>query len=1101
MKGLRRRGIPEAVLSRVTQGLPRGRPGKNAANCVFSCLEDLLAYHGRTAPDREAILAPGRPPMTYGALWACAKETVRGLRSVGVGRSDRVAVVLPDGPETAATLISVAAGAVCVPLNPGFTADEWHRYFGELRVAALLTRPDIDSASRGVALALDIPVVDLSTAPRGGPGPFRITGPTMRRISDDGFASSPDDALILLTSGSTSRPKMVPVTHASVCLSAYNVGAALALEPRDRLLSVLPLFHGHGLISGVIAALAAGSSVVCTAGFDAAVFFRLLTEFRPTWYTAVPAIHQAVLSAADGHKHSAQRFSLRLIRSASSTLPPKVLCGLEGLFGVPVIDTFGMTEAATQIAANPLGRRKLGSVGQSAGAEIATLDGEGRLLSSGERGEIAVRGPTITRGYYNDAAATQSAFRDGWFRTGDLGYLDAEGYLFLVGRIKEVINRGGQKVAPAEVEQALLNHPDVVEAAVFPVPHPRLGADVAAVVVLRPGAKVSAQKLRDFARERLAGFKVPGLIRIVPQIPKGDGGKIKRGELAVAFSMTEQTRGAYGGGKMAPPRSELERHLARLWADLLGLKRISVEQDVFALGVDSIAVMQMTSLLRERFGVDLSLKDIFDAPTVTSLAARLESEEGSTAVSLRLVDPLTDIAGAEGDSLQPVSIVQERMLRIERALPGLPQCNLPFAYRLQGPLNVLALERSLAELVRRHDSLRTGFAWRDELPVTFVTPAVDIKSSLVVEDLAARAPAVNSRAEKVLLRKAELEVEQQCLKAIDTNYPPLFRARLLRLGADDHVLLLIMHDIIIDGWSMGVFMEELSELYAAFAAGRQTQLPEPVLQFSDFARWQRRWSTSGAATRQLAYWKERLRNASPLFEDVNSDVAGELTARTAQERFHMSNDLVARLSALSHSQGATLFMTLLAGFKTLLLLRSGGNDICVATMMANRSQPRTERVIGPFANTTLIRTRIDADLTFQEALNRVRDAVLEAYASQELPFDIIAARLAEEDGLDPASLVRFYFVLQVELRRLTKLHDVAVRSFGHREGQSMAMPVDRTWLRMTLKERRSEITGACIYKEGFFERKTVQHWIGDYKAMLAKAATHPRESLGRLANR
>ena len=412
--------------------------------------------------------------------------------------------------------------------------------FRRIAVAALLTRADMNSASRHVAHTLGIPVIDLSTRPNEGAGAFSIVGQATRRIVDDEFASSADDAFILLTSGSTSRPKMVPLTHASVCLSAYNVGTTLALEPRDRLLSVLPLFHGHGLISGVLAALAAGSSVVCTPGFDAAAFFGWLTEFRPTWYTAVPAIHRAVLSAADRHKQAAQRSSLRLIRSASSSLPPKVLGGLEALFGVPVIDTYGMTEAATQIAANPLRRRKPGSVGQSAGPEIAILDGEGRRLPSGERGEIALRGPTITRGYDNDAAATESAFRDGWFRTGDLGYLDAEGYLFIVGRIKEIINRGGQKVAPAEVEEALLSHPDVVEAAVFSVPHRRLGADVAAAVVLRPDAKVSAQRLRDFARERLAGFKVPGLIRIVPEIPKGAGGKIKRSELAAAFSKTRQ---------------------------------------------------------------------------------------------------------------------------------------------------------------------------------------------------------------------------------------------------------------------------------------------------------------------------------------------------------------------------------------------------------------------------------------------------------------------------------------------------------------------------------------------------------------------------------
>ena len=265
-------------MSRITKQLQQRAAGKSAGSPVFSCIGDLLAYHSRTAPERDAIQAPGRSPMTYQALWTSAKDTLRGLRSLGVSRGDRVAITLPEGPETAVTIISIAAGAVCVPLNPGFTVDECQRYFAELGVAALLTRPDVNSASREAALALGIPVADLPTAPRGGFGPTDIVCGTKGHISDDDFASGTDDAFILLTSGSTSRPKMVPLTHTSVCLSAHNVGAAIALEPRDRLLSVLPLFHGHGLISGVLGALAAGSSVVCTSGFDAVAFYDWLKE-------------------------------------------------------------------------------------------------------------------------------------------------------------------------------------------------------------------------------------------------------------------------------------------------------------------------------------------------------------------------------------------------------------------------------------------------------------------------------------------------------------------------------------------------------------------------------------------------------------------------------------------------------------------------------------------------------------------------------------------------------------------------------------------------------------------------------------------------------
>jgi acyl-CoA synthetase (AMP-forming)/AMP-acid ligase II/acyl carrier protein len=1072
---------------------------RKSARRSFACLKDLLSYYGRKAPDRYALLAPGRLPLTYGALWMQTSDVVRGLRSIGVGRTNRVAVALPDGPEAAMAMVAVAAGAVCVPLNPGFTNDEYQRYFGELRLAALLTHAELNSASRRVAESLSIPVLDISTRPLEAAGAFSIVGQAPPRASEDEFASSADDAFILLTSGSTSRPKTVPLTHLSVCLSARNVCTALKLGSRDRLLSVLPLFHGHGLISGLLAALTAGSSVVCTPGFDVTAFFGWLTEFRPTWYTAVPAIHQALLLAAGPHKQAAQRSSLRLVRSASNSLPQEVLGGLESLFGVPVIDTYGMTEAATQIAANPLQRRKPGSVGRSAGPEIAILDSRGRRLPRGNRGEIALRGPTITRGYDNDAAATASAFRNGWFRTGDLGYLDADGYLFIIGRIKEIIHKGGEKVAPAEIEEALLSHPDVIDAAVFPVPHRRLGEDVAAAVVLRQNAKVSERSLRDFARERLAGFKVPGLIRIMSEIPKGAGGKLKRGELAVVFSKTQSTADKHDG-KMIPPPSELERELAGIWADLLDIDQIGMDQDVFALGVDSLAMTQMILRVEERFGLELSFEDLFDAPTIAALALRLKSSKKRSDDLLQSSSnqPLA-IACVKGEGPQPVSIVQERMLRIERKLPGLPQFNLPFAYRLQGSLNVPALERSLAGVVRRHALLRTVFTWREDGPLALVMPDVNVKSILVVKNLAARTRTRDIRVKELLLVKAKLEAEQESLNPIDMNHAPLFRACLFRLDANDHVLLLVVHDVIIDGWSMMIFMEELSEIYSASIIGRKARLPEPKFQFFDFARWQRLWSTTAAANRQFAYWMGCLDGVSPLFTTPKTNVGGELSSRVVQQQFQIPNDLLARLRGLSHSRGVTLFMSLLAGFKTLLLLRSRRTDICVATLMANRAQLGRERVIGPFANTTLIRTQIDPDLTFSETLNRVRKAVLEAYARQELPFDIIANRLAEEAGLCPASLVRVYFVLQVAFRGPCHFKDVTIAPFDYQEGRTV-MPIDRAWLSMTLNETSSGITGICGHKNDLFEPNTVQQWIADYSAILAKAVANPNKELGRLAD-
>ncbi|MGY3363760.1 acyl-CoA synthetase (AMP-forming)/AMP-acid ligase II [Bradyrhizobium sp. GM2.4] len=332
-------------------------------------------------------------------------------------------------------------------------------------------------------------MIDFVPGPQDDLGGCALVGPAVGPASSSGASRGDDDAFILLTSGTAARPKMVPLTHRNVCLSAYNAGRVLSLASHDRLLNVLPLFHAHGLISGLLTALAAGSSVVCTEGFDAASFFGWMRQLRPTWYTAVPTIHRALLTAAEANPDLARSSSLRVIRSASASLTPAILDGLEATFGVPVLETYGMTEAASQIAANPFELRKVGSVGRAAGPEITIMDETGRALASGQHGEIMLRGPNMSRGYYNDEAATQAAFRDGWFRTGDLGYLDADGYLFIVGRIKDVINRGGQKISPLEVEEVLLSHPAVLEAGVFAVPHPKLGENVAAIVVLRPNSE------------------------------------------------------------------------------------------------------------------------------------------------------------------------------------------------------------------------------------------------------------------------------------------------------------------------------------------------------------------------------------------------------------------------------------------------------------------------------------------------------------------------------------------------------------------------------------------------------------------------------------
>ncbi|MGH6798693.1 MAG: AMP-binding protein, partial [Roseiarcus sp.] len=419
-------------------------------------LRDLIAS-GRD--DAVAIAAHGAPPLTYAALRALIDRAGRSLNDLGVGRGDRVGIVLPNGPEMATTFLSVASAAASAPLNPAYRQDEFEFYLGDLGAKALIVEAGSASVALRAAEKLGVALITLTPEREAGAGAFRLSG-SAAVAARPGPAGGDEVALILHTSGTTSRPKIVPLRQANIWTSARNIAAWLELSANDRALNVMPLFHIHGLIAGLSAPLSRGGAVFCTPGFNALKFFAEMEEARPTWYTAVPTMHQAILTRAGRHKEIIARNSLRFARSSSSSLPPTVIAELEAVFKCPVIEAYGMTEATHQMASNPLnGIRKPGSVGLAAGPEISIMGEAGRLLGRGETGEVVIRGESVTAGYENNPKANSEAFVNGWFRTGDQGVIDADGYLSLTGRLKEIINRGGEKISPREVDEALMGHP------------------------------------------------------------------------------------------------------------------------------------------------------------------------------------------------------------------------------------------------------------------------------------------------------------------------------------------------------------------------------------------------------------------------------------------------------------------------------------------------------------------------------------------------------------------------------------------------------------------------------------------------------------------
>jgi acyl-CoA synthetase (AMP-forming)/AMP-acid ligase II len=503
------------------------------SDSVPMTLFDLISRAPGGAP---AIVLPEASVITtYDALRSQVQAVADQLTACGIGRGDRVGIALSNGLPTIVCFLAASIAGTAAPLNPGYKEDEFRFYLDDTGAKLLIVPPDGAEAARKAAEAEGVRMVVAETSADGAV--------QLRDITRGRSAAPPaidDTALILHTSGSTGRPKRVPLTHANLSISAQNVARTYALGAGDVSLCVMPLFHVHGLVASTLATLATGGTVVVPAKFNPLSFWRVARDHGATWYSAVPTLHQLLLARAEpgsGRPAGAER--LRFIRSCSASLAPQVMHDLEAAFGAPVLEAYGMTEAAHQMASNPLppSARKPGSVGAGTGVAISIMDNAGHHLTAGERGEVVIKGPNVIRGYENNPEANATSFTDGWFRTGDQGVLDVDGYLTLVGRIKELINRGGEKISPREVDEVLLAHPSVAEAVCFGVPHPTWGEEVAAAVVLREAA--SEADLLGYCRERLADFKRPKQIHIMEAIPRTATGKIQRRLVAQAFSRSD----------------------------------------------------------------------------------------------------------------------------------------------------------------------------------------------------------------------------------------------------------------------------------------------------------------------------------------------------------------------------------------------------------------------------------------------------------------------------------------------------------------------------------------------------------------------------------
>ncbi len=592
----------------------------------FSDVLSLLRHQANASPGSVAIERINELPVSYLSVCNWAEDIAQGLLSQGVspdGTRSRVAIVLPNGPEMSIALLAVCCIGAALPFNPLYREAEFEDYFHRTGVNFLLVGHDDNGFAPEVAARLGIKVLRLNKNGRLAKAQnIDNSSPVKKQIT----APDPDDiALVLLTSGSTGRPKSVPLTHRNICTSAYEVVRSMGLGQSDRCLSMWEQFHIGGLVDLLLAPLSSGGTIISTSGFDAAKFYQLLADAKPTWFQGVPTTLRELVFHAERNNIAMQPNTLRLIRSVAAALPPRLMEEVESLFALPVIQTFGMTEAGPLITSTrlPPAVRIPGAVGTSCGSEIRILGPANTELESGETGEVAVRGSNVFSGYKNDTEANSKAFRNGWFLTGDTGYLDEDGQLFLTGRVKQIINRGGEKVNPQEVDDVLLAHPEVEEAATFALKHRTLGEDVGAAIVLRSDTSTTERELLQFLSSRLASFKVPQQLFMYERLPRNAVGKIDR----LALTEAAESKAACITNASDGETSILEQRLAKLWASELNLTEVGLDDNFFAAGGDSLAGVRLYLAVEEDLGQPLPQSALTGITTVREMARLVDESE------------------------------------------------------------------------------------------------------------------------------------------------------------------------------------------------------------------------------------------------------------------------------------------------------------------------------------------------------------------------------------------------------------------------------------------------------------------------------------------
>jgi amino acid adenylation domain-containing protein len=1053
---------------------------------------NILEMLGNSQPLAPAIHVPGRPTLTYADLAGQIRYIRERLRGWGIGPGDVIAGTLPTRPEMAVACASVPASATFVPLSQALSVEAYSQLLIRLRPKAAIVSTDTRHPSRVAARrcgVAEIIAVHHDSTPAG-----RFTLDLARDDESLRLAATvgADIAYVICTSGTTGLAKLVPIAHRRSVAFAATMGDWSQMTARDVGCHLVPLHHGHGLNSALMVPLLRGSSIVCLPESDVDALYRTLDVHQPTWLTAVFTIYKEILRRADDYRDIVGRSHFRFFKVGSGALDSTEIDQLERLFRAPVLSAL-IAQEVFLVSHDPFppALRKRGSVGVRVRNDVTLVGEAGASCAPGEIGEIVVRGPMVFDGYLDDPEATAAVFVDGWCRTGDLGHFDDDGHLFLAGRVKDLIHRGGEKFAPVRIDRAIEELPGVRAAAAFGVPHPTLGEEVAAAVVKEADAAIDEAHIIEHVHQQLGPKGAPRAIYFVDDLPRTDTGKVRRSELVRLLGHDRPAAPAPADlNVVAEPSalSPLEVGLSSLWSSVLQLRNVGLADDFFLLGGDSLRGVRLLAGVRALCSVELSFDQLLrGAATIAGMARAIEAERSRTADGQERhsghvpIPPRIQRRHDRGPWI--LSDTQRRMWFLAQLEPQGVAYNESGAYRLRGDIDVAALDRSVRYIVGRHEILRTTYALVDDEPRQLVHD--ESRTDVEMIDLSATPSEEREYAlQRVLLARV--------MKPFDHQSGPLLRCVIVRLADREHVFLRVWHHIVSDAWSGSIFDRELSVAYGVSVKKSEPNLSPLPVQYADYALWQQQ-RLQELLGRQLEYWKGQLSGVAILELPTDRVRSPSPSHQGAHVSFDLSAGLTRALKELGRHEGATLFMTLLAAYQVLLHRYSGQDDIAVGTPIAGRAHSDLEGLIGFFANTLVLRSDLSGDPSFREVLARVRTTALGAYAHQDLPFEKLVEELAPARDLSRNPLFQVSFNLQNMPDTPLVIDGVDVT---HLPLEGRTSKFDLT---LSVRESAGGLRATWNYATDLFDAATIAHLAEHFHVLLEAIVADPERPVGHLA--